>query len=123
MEAQEIESGKTSKIWVYFKKPEKEADGKVYAECKIERCGSKMLYNNSTTSLIKHVKSKHPDSYAQFEGKNSSMKQANLTSEDFKLKDLSYEKKKQITEAIARFITLNIKPIQRFLLFLMLQVI
>jgi len=62
--------------------------------------------------MIKHAKTKHPDKYAEYEGKSQICnKQSILNLQGLKIKELNTEKTRQITHAIAKFITLDMRPI------------
>lgn len=106
-----------SKIWEYFTLLEVDKEGKLHTECKEENCKRKLAYHGSTTSMITHLESKHPDKHKEFQGKDSkqdpsALQQGSLASETFKIKELSMEKKRFITGAIANFIAMDMRPIQ-----------
>ena len=74
-------------------------------------CTDKLVYNRNTSSMIKHIKSKHSIIYGQYECKSQD-DQPTLTSENFKLKELSAEKINQITSSIANFISIDMRPLR-----------
>ena len=101
-----------SKIWVHFKPIEKNDQDKSYTECKIDGCNEKLVYHNTTSSMIKHVKWKHPEKYSEFENKcSSAKKQTTLNSEGFKINPLSSDKMQAITNAIGKFIAIDMRPL------------
>jgi len=55
----ENDANKKSKIWAHFKPIEKNDQGKSNTECKTDGCNEKLVYHNTTSSMIKHVKWKH----------------------------------------------------------------
>src|SRR5688572_29076538 len=103
---------KRSKIWKYFDKLDKNEDKKVYTKCKIDNCGEKLLYHQSTTAMISHVETKHLQKYAEYLGKSEeNPQQSTLNSLQFKFKALTSEKSKQITDALVTYICEDMKPL------------
>ena len=103
-----------SPIWNYFTLLEKDNEGKVSTQCKVEGCKVKLAYHTSTSAMIKHIELKHAKEYAEYETKvkkPSAMKQSTLTSDEYKIKDLSLEKSKAITYAIGRYIASDMRPL------------
>ena len=111
--AKDSTSSKRSKIWVYFELLEKDNENKIFTRCKVNNCKEKLLFHNSTTAMIKHVESQHPEKFKEFQGKGSKTSNTQLTmnSEELKFKELGADKNKYITEAIAKFICLDMRPI------------
>ena len=108
----EDKSNKTSPVWVYFSLVE--VKNKFYAECTLNSCKDKISYHNSTTALLNHLKFAHPDAYevcVSKKNKKSQSRQSTLISSHLKTQALSKERINNITLAIGRFISFDMRPI------------
>ena len=105
----ELLDGK-SPVWLYFKKIEDSKERKTYTICSVDGCEEKLAYHNSTTAMLRHLKSLHPTTCMSACQKSS--KQTTLTSSDFKGHPLSKERRKNITMAIGRFLAFDMHAIK-----------
>ena len=61
--------------------------------------------------MSKYMQTEHSSTHKEYLSNHSSNNQSTLTAEDFKLKELSVEKSKLITHAIANFIAIDMRAI------------
>ena len=105
-------STKKSKAWEYFQLVE-DKEKKSGTKCKVNGCKEGLAYHQSTTAMLKHLESHHPEKHMECTGKTSAQsQQLKITSDDYKMKDLTREKSKQIINAIASFIYQDLKPLK-----------
>ncbi|XP_053346541.1 zinc finger BED domain-containing protein 4-like [Clarias gariepinus] len=102
-------SKKSSKVWEYF---EKVKDDPKKVKCKL--CQQLLSYHTTTTNMAYHLKRLHPQFHDDSSGSTSASAAApRLTQKKIDLRPpLSEKRKKEITEKIAEFVALDMRPVR-----------
>ncbi|KAL1256459.1 hypothetical protein QQF64_012004 [Cirrhinus molitorella] len=102
-------SKKSSKVWEYF---EKVKDDPKKVKCKL--CQQLLSYHTTTINMAYHLKRLHPQFHDDSSGSTSASAAApRLTQKKIDLRPpLSEKRKKEITEKIAEFVALDMRPVR-----------
>ena len=99
-----------SPVWQFFNKVEDLNDKKTYSYCTVDNCVVRLVFLNNTTTMLRHLKSFHPDAHqtclSKME-KSVSTTQPKILAPQFKLQPLSKEKSQLISR---RTITDSVLP-------------
>ena len=94
-------------MWQYFTK---DKDRK---KAKCQLCSKELAYHSGTTNLREHLMNKHSGSYkAQDAKRGSKDKQGTLPQTFSKPKRCSDGRAKEITDRIANFVALDMRPVR-----------